>query len=66
MRHRPLPPSDAEGVNPEGLGPAQPRPRAQDTHRQSAREGEVPTPPPDDHSEMTDNLRRERSKDSTR
>jgi hypothetical protein len=64
MREQPLPPGDNEGVNPEGLGPAQVRPPAQDDKRQKSVDGDAPMPPPEDRSEMADNLKRERSKGS--
>jgi hypothetical protein len=58
----PLPPSDTKGVNPDGLGPAQPRPSEGDGPEHRTDEDAVP--PPDDRSEMEDNLKRERSKGS--
>jgi hypothetical protein len=64
MRDNPLPPSDAEGVNPQGIGPAQPRPAPEDNQARNPPEGETSNPPPDDRTEITDNLKRERSKGS--
>jgi hypothetical protein len=66
MKDHSRPPSDAEGVNPEGLGPAQPRSGTDNNLDQpSPPENGDAVPPPDDRSEMADNLKRERSKGST-
>lgn len=62
ISNRPLPPSDAEGVNPDGLGPVQPRPTEGDHPEHRPAEEDDPIAPPDDHAEMSDNLKRERSK----
>jgi hypothetical protein len=64
MKDDPLSPSDIKGVNPDGLGPAQPRPPAGQSRTESSK-GDALVPPPVDQSEMTDNLKRERSKGST-
>jgi hypothetical protein len=62
MSNRPLPPSDSEGVNSDSLGPVQPRPtEGGDPEHRPAEEAD-PVAPPDDQSEMSDNLKRERSK----
>jgi hypothetical protein len=64
--HHPEPPSDADGVSPEGLGPAQPRSGTDNSVDQPGPKGEDGTPLPDDRSEMADNFKRERAKGSSR
>ena len=66
MSDHPLPPSDSKGVNPDGTGPGQPWTVPGNDRQPPSPEGDKSMPPPADRSEMTDNLKRERSKGSTR
>jgi hypothetical protein len=64
MSDHSLPPSDTKGVNPDGLGPAQPQPVEGDRPERGPDDDDDTVSPPDDDGEMSDNLKRERSKGS--
>ena len=59
MSDKPNPASDPKGVNPDGLGPAQPRPPDND-HDQVPAKNDREKLDPAEHSDMADTMERER------
>jgi hypothetical protein len=58
MSDKPLPPSDPKGVNPEGLGPGQPRP--DNDHDQVPSSADRETLDHEEQGDLADSIERER------